>query len=482
MSNKVIMQFFEWYLPVDARHWNRLTKEAAYLAHLGITDVWMPPAYKGQAGLEDVGYGVYDLYDLGEFYQRGTIPTKYGTVDEYLHAIETLHSFGIRAIGDIVLNHRMGEDYQEYVYTTRKDPVDRYIPIHEHKLVLAGTGFNFPGRKRKYSSFCWNKEHFTACDRNGINDQDGIFLFEGEKWEDEVDAENGNYDYLMGANVKFKSPEVSDELCSWGRWYMDKAKLDGVRLDAVKHIPRSFFPRWLQTIREHTHKEMFAVGEYWNGNPDTLTYYLDKIGHCMSLFDVALHYRLHQFAEAVNKNEPYDLRTIFDNTLVAREPEYAVTFVDNHDTQYEQPLESWVDDWFKPMAYALILLRDKGTPCVFYGDLYGIDYHGKKPVAELEPMLLARRRFARGNQHEHFVNENVIGWSRDGGLAVLMSVAGEYTQPMYVAHPNQVFIDLTGNCKDEIRTNGDGWGDFKVNPRSVSVWVPKDKSDFNRKT
>ena len=41
--------------------------------------LWLPPAYKGVGGKNDNGYGVYDLYDLGEFNQKGSIETKYGT-------------------------------------------------------------------------------------------------------------------------------------------------------------------------------------------------------------------------------------------------------------------------------------------------------------------------------------------------------------------------------------------------------------------
>ena len=66
------------------------------------------------------------------------------------------------------------------------------------------------------------------------------------------------------------------------------------------------------------------------------------------------------------------MRTIFNNTLVAENPNSAVTFVDNHDTEPGQALQSWIDDWFKPLAYSLILLRKDGLPCVFYGDYYGI--------------------------------------------------------------------------------------------------------------
>lgn len=72
------MQYFEWYLPNDGLWWKRCAAKADNLAALGITQVWLPPAYKG-ISQDDVGYSVYDMYDLGEFDQKGTIRTKYGT-------------------------------------------------------------------------------------------------------------------------------------------------------------------------------------------------------------------------------------------------------------------------------------------------------------------------------------------------------------------------------------------------------------------
>ena len=44
-----------------------------------------------------------------------------------------------------------------------------------------------------------------------------------------------------------------------------------------------------------------------------------------------------------------------------------------------QALESWVEPWFKPLAYALILLRREGYPCVFYPDYYGAEYEDCGP-------------------------------------------------------------------------------------------------------
>ena len=47
MQNQTLMQYFEWYLPHDGRHWTRLTEDAQHLANLGISHVWMPPAFQG---------------------------------------------------------------------------------------------------------------------------------------------------------------------------------------------------------------------------------------------------------------------------------------------------------------------------------------------------------------------------------------------------------------------------------------------------
>jgi|GEM_PF-6340323 len=70
MKNQTLMQYFEWYLPDDGQHWNRLSADAPNLASKGITQVWMPPAFKA-TNTNDVGYGVYDLFVVDLAYKRG---------------------------------------------------------------------------------------------------------------------------------------------------------------------------------------------------------------------------------------------------------------------------------------------------------------------------------------------------------------------------------------------------------------------------
>ncbi|MFZ2459251.1 MAG: alpha-amylase family glycosyl hydrolase, partial [Streptococcus suis] len=97
MTRPTMMQYFEWYLPADGKHWENLKNDASHLKEIGISHIWMPPAFKA-TGKEDVGYGIYDLFDLGEFDQKGTVPTKYGTKKDYIAAIQALQEQGIVTI------------------------------------------------------------------------------------------------------------------------------------------------------------------------------------------------------------------------------------------------------------------------------------------------------------------------------------------------------------------------------------------------
>ena len=289
-ENGVMFQYFEWYLPADSSLWKKLAEDAQSLSDKGVTSVWLPPAYKGQAGVNDTGYGVYDLYDLGEFDQKGTVPTKYGTKDEYIDAVKRLQACGIDVYADIVLNHRMGADETELIQAVKVNEGNRTETISEPKTIEAWTKFTYPGRGGKYSDFVWDHTCFNGVDYDEYKDKCAIYKFKGVQWNHGVDRENVNYDYLMGANVDFSVPKVRDELTKWGQWYLDTTNVHGFRLDAVKHIERKFFPEWLGKLRANNHKELFAVGEYWNSEIDILMNYLEECGHCMSLFDVPRHF------------------------------------------------------------------------------------------------------------------------------------------------------------------------------------------------
>lgn len=475
--NGIMIQYFEWYMETNCKYWSHVCGQAENLAKNGITAIWLPPAYKGIGGKDEVGYGVYDMYDLGEFDQKGSIPTKYGTKDEYLESIMKLKQAGIEVYADIVLNHKMGADETQTIKAQKCSWDDHNNVEGEEETVEVWTKFTFPGRNDKYSSFKYNWTHFSGIDYNSKTDENAIYKLKNKSWQLNVDKEKGNFDYLMGADVDFDNEDVVAECKKWGKWYLETTHVDGLRLDALKHIDANFMKDWIDYLRDELKREIYSVGEYWNGDVNELEKYLALTDYKIALFDVPLHYN---FYRAATSNGEYNMAEILDNTLVKNNPGMAVTFVDNHDTQPEQSLESWIPDWFKEIAYSIILLRKEGYPCVFYGDYCGIKHNKINKMENLELLMNLRKDKAYGEQHDYFDHEDIVGFTREGddehlksGLAVIMSDREEGAKYMYVGHhfTGTKFIDALNHREEEVLIDEDGCGIFPVNSGSCSVWV-----------
>src|SRR2546429_3747193 len=110
-NRKVVLQGFWW------NFWNNNYPNdwATYLADLaprlramGIDAVWIPPTVKNQNATGSVGYAPFDHYDLGDKFQCGSTPTRFGTKDAFLRMVAVLHANGIDVIQDMVWNHLNG--------------------------------------------------------------------------------------------------------------------------------------------------------------------------------------------------------------------------------------------------------------------------------------------------------------------------------------------------------------------------------------
>lgn len=485
--NGTMMQFFHWYIPPDGNHWENLKNSVPDLAKAGITGLWLPPANKASGGGYDVGYGVYDLFDLGEFDQKGTVRTKYGTKDQYVAAVKAAQSAGMQVYADGVFNHRNGGDEVEEVDAIPVAFDNRNHEVGGLQKIKIWTHFTFPGRGDKYSSMKWHWWHFDSVNHNHDRPGDStIYRLKDKQFETGVDPRLGNYDFLMACDLDMSVDQVRGEMKYWGEWFYDTTGIDGFRLDAVKHIRAWFFNEWLDHVRHYAQRNLFAVGEYWADDVEALHWFLKETNGRMALFDVPLHYNFHR---ASKSGGHYDMRRILDGTLSQQQPALAVTFVDNHDSQPLQALESWVESWFKPLAYAIILLRREGYPCVFYADYYGAHYRDRAPNGSeyeiwldshnwiINKLLEARKNYAYGDQYTYFDHPDLIGWTRLGdedhpkAMAVLLSDGAGGSKWMEVGRPNATFRDLTEHIKDPVHTNEWGWGEFYCNGGSVSVWV-----------
>lgn len=487
MQNQTILQSFEWYTTDDGSFYRTMKDMVPSFSLLGLTAIWLPPACKAQNGIQDTGYGIYDLYDLGEFEQKGSVRTKYGMRQEYLELIQALHDHGLEVYCDVVLNQKMGADETEDVMVVDSASNNRNHDSSSQHMIKAWTKFTFPKRMGKYSSFIWDHTCFDGTDYDASTGKSAVYRFAGKAWDSAVDSENGNYDYLMGCDLDMSNPIVKEELLKWGKWYYDTTKFDGLRLDAVKHISSDFYGWWLHEMRNYTGRDFFAVGEYWNGDLARLHDYLKRSLLCMSLFDVPLHYKFYQ---ASCSNGQRDMRKLFDDTLVGTMPEHAVTFVDNHDTQPSQALSSFVNSWFKPIAYAIILLMEKGIPCVFAGDLYGIPHDGIQPVKELPLLIRLRHNHAYGKETWYREQTDVIGFTRAGdeehhatSLCIVLSdgPGGSLCMDAGKQFAGKTFVDVLDTCHEMVRIQEDGTAMFRCEGGSVSVWMEQEAAENLRK-
>ncbi|MEM9820959.1 MAG: alpha-amylase family glycosyl hydrolase [Bacteroidota bacterium] len=130
-SQDFMMQGWYWDYPKTAsgHNWaDTLNARAAELGNACFTYLWLPPLSRASFGSNSNGYDPQDLYDLGEY---GLGPTGFGTRTDVDDLIAALNSNGVKAVADVVYNHRDGgdpetnqavEDYITTHYNASKNP------------------------------------------------------------------------------------------------------------------------------------------------------------------------------------------------------------------------------------------------------------------------------------------------------------------------------------------------------------------------
>jgi hypothetical protein len=241
---------------------------------------------------------------------------------------------------------------------------------------------------------------------------------------------------------------------------------------------------WDARLNAYLHGSPTATNHEFHVRTDNY----NGIERSMSLLDVPLHYA---FQKVSGENtEALDIKDLPGAGLVASSPGYAVTFVDNHDTIPTQPLASYINVNTKLQAYTYILLGDRGTPCVFYRDLFKGNYrseYGNDNFTYLHDgiskLLEARAKYAYGPS-TYFGAPGLLGHKRSGdgrghsgsassGTIALMKQFDRNGNP------------TTGNTSMWIPDDGRDWrlfagsgsrngSTFTLSPGAkYAVWVPE---------
>ncbi|MBC8453604.1 hypothetical protein H8D64_00945, partial [PVC group bacterium] len=256
LFSEVILQYFN-------TDWPELAEKMPELAEVGYQAIWLPPPTKASGGLS-TGYDCWDPFDLGSKDQRNSVRTKYGTDAQLRNLIETAHRFGIRVYFDNIMNHR-AFDVPGYDAST---PIDIYpgMVAEDFHLRVTEEGFFRKWDNIANWSDTWQIQYRNFSDlidiaqespdngNFGQNEGDHIPKIEFVRHPDNPEyydwhPTEGHVGFgssqittnVIADNTSYYEEDVNTYLIRAVRWLVDYTKVDGLRLDAVKHVPAYFF-------------------------------------------------------------------------------------------------------------------------------------------------------------------------------------------------------------------------------------------------
>ena len=313
----VMLQGFFWDSFNDTQ-WTRLEKQADDLATT-FDLVWVPQS--GNCGGTSMGYD--DLYWFDQ-------NSSFGSEAELRSMINTFKEKGIGTIADVVINHRKN--------------VSNWV--------------DFP--RETYNGVTYEMTSTDIC-----ADDDGG---ETKKWATQngysLSSNNDTGEGWSGMrDLDHKSENVQKNVKAYLRFLIEDLGYTGFRYDMVKGYSGSYTKMYNEEA-----KPQFSVGECWDGT-GTIRNWIDAADKTSAAFDFQFRYTVRN---AINKNDWSYLGKQNDNNwpLVSKDYEkgayrqYAVTFVENHDTEKrananQDPIKK---DTLAANAY---LLAMPGTPCIF---------------------------------------------------------------------------------------------------------------------
>jgi alpha-amylase len=418
--------------PVDGNRrtpwwWDHLAAQANMFRNAGFTAILLPPVMKTSSGAfaGADGYGLFDDYDPGSKNQKFSTPTRFGTREQLQRCTAIMRANGLDVYLDLVLHQRDGGNDFEYSYPGAGG--------------AAGKG-RFP-------------KHKTCFVPNVPRDPIAGPVPDDSAFGDEMAPINGlPKDYVLNG--------LTDAV----EWQTRLLDAQGYRIDDTKGLATAFLSHLLSSGPMAT---AFAVGEYYDGNPDDLNWWVWNSGmngrSCT--FDFSLRFMMQAMCNSANS---WDMTQLDHAGFAGRDAMHAVTFVENHDTDLNSPVI-----WNKALGYAYILTSE-GYPCVYYKD-YSQDAGCYGLKAALDPLIWIHENLADGPtvfRHKEF---QFVVYERTGVPNLLVGLNNDITDKWktvtvptgfgphvllhdYTGHSGDIWTDGAGNVTLGIPPNSNGAG------------------------
>ena len=381
--NGVMLQGFYWN-SYRASRWSNLEAQADDLAPY-FNLVWIPQSANCTSSGRSMGYD--DLYWFSNY------NSSFGNEAQLCSMIKTFKSKGIGTIADVVINHRN-------TLTSWTDfPVEKYKGV-TYQMYSTDICQNDDGGK----TYNWANGQSPKISLSNKYDS-------GDGWDGIRDLDH------YSSNVQTVVKAYLDML-------LNDFGYAGFRYDMVKGYAGKF-----TGIYNTAAKPGFSVGEYLDGNVSKVTTWINatKVNGTptSAAFDFPIRYAVRDLIKSNWGSKAKD-GLISDATY----RQYAVSFVENHDTEYRSSTEQQDPIRKDTLAANAYILASCGTPCVFYK-------HWQAYPTDIKMMINARHIAGITNTSNTTFNVyvgsqcNVLKTEGSNGTlyAVMGTNANNYTSP-----------------------------------------------------
>lgn len=348
----VMLQGFSWD-SYNESQWKVLEKQANELK--GYIDlVWLPQSGKCMETTQVMGYMPYYYFNQN---------SSFGSEAELRSLITKFKAAGIGAIADVVINHRNTEGWYNF-------------PAETYKGVTY---------QMQSTDICKNDDGGTTATQAAT---DGVSLSQNN---------DEGTDFGGCRDIDHKSENVQKVIKAYLKYLKDDLGYTGFRYDMVKGFDGSH----VADYNDATGVE-YSVGEYWDGN-DKIESWINRTKKKSAAFDFQFRYNVRDAVNGaangkVTTSSDWSKLNSNDNLMHdANYRRYAVTFVENHDTQKRS--ESEQNDPLRKdtIAANAYMLAMPGTPCIFQP-------HWNAYKSEIKEMIAARK-YAGITNMSNYVNK-----------------------------------------------------------------------------
>ena len=431
-----------------------------YFTTMGVTALWISQpveniyAVINYSGTNSTAYHGYWARDFKKPDPR------YGTLTDFTNLINAAHAKGIKVIIDFAPNHSSPADAANAGFAENGR-------LYDNGALLAGYG----------------------------NDPSGYFHHNGGT--SFANLEDGIYRNLFDlADIDHNKSAMDLYFKQAIKGWLDLG-VDGIRMDAVKHMPAGWQKNFMAEI--YAYKPVFTFGEWFLGENE-----VDPANHAfantsgMSLLDFQFGQRVRQVFRNGSKTM-LDLDAMLDSSATQyKQLADQVTFIDNHDMDRFQV--SGASGRKLEQALALTL-TSRGVPAIYYGTEQYMAGNGDpnnrakigafnttntafKVIQALAPLRKSNPALAYGTTQERWKNADIYIYERKFGSAVVLvainrnlsssaSISGLLT-----ALPNGSYSDkLTGQLNgNSISVSAGAVPSFNLAAGGVAVWEYKPAS------